>query len=335
MAETDEDELTRLELLSNTAMLKKLMDKEGDDKKEETKVKAAPALTVSMPQTRLEDSSSEKEGDNSCPSPHWGMDSVHRRSHFRFASIPTHPYGFNTARDNSQCPSQQAEGGTYAINWSAFYGRNTREILYSPDQIRSPQRMMPVRPQYSMKENLPPSRYLDSSTYSDSAGVGIQASGFTFHPTGGIPNSFKGFGLPSPTSSYDSILAQNHHLREQLQERDFLVSSLQQRLNHLENQIIELRQLPTGKVSHIPIDDMVKIMEEYGSEVSDQTLPMRKEHIKKTSIIRQFRRWNPTFFNYFVHANGEWVPKLGKEGELRRREEKRKMMKKQQGYQQG
>lgn len=185
-----------------------------------------------------------------------------------------------------------------------------------------------------MKENLPPSRYLDSSTYSDSAGVGIQASGIsqTFHPTGGIPIPSKLFGLPSPApSSYDSILAQNHHLREQLQERDFLVSSLQQRLSHLENKIIELRQLPTGKVSHIPIDDMVKIMEEYGSEVSDQTLPMRKEHIKKTSIIRQFRRWNPTFFNYFVHANGEWVPKLGNKGELRRREEKRKMVKKQQG----
>jgi hypothetical protein len=331
MAETDEDELTRLVLLSNTATLKKLMDKDGDVKKEETKAKAA--LAVSMPRPRLEESSSEREGENSFPSPHWGMDSVHIRSNFRFASIPTQPYGFNTARDNSQCSSQQAEGGTYAFNWSEFYGRNTREILYSPDRIHSPQHMMPARPQYSMKENLPPCRYLDSSTYSDSAGVGIQASGIsqTFHPTGGNPISSKSFSQLSPPSSYDSIIAQNHRLHEQLQERDFQVSSLQQRVNHLENKIIELRQLPTGKVSHIPIDDMVKIMLDYGSEVSDQTLPMRKEHIKKTSIIRQFRRWNPTFFNYFVHANGEWVPKLGKEGELRRREEKRKMMKKRQG----
>jgi hypothetical protein len=73
--------------------------------------------------------------------------------------------------------------------------------------------------------------------------------------------------------------------------------------------------------------DMIRIMQEYGSEVSNQTLPKRKHTIKKTSIVRQFRRWNPEFFRYFSHINGEWVPKLGREGEMRRRAEKRRQMK--------
>ena len=72
---------------------------------------------------------------------------------------------------------------------------------------------------------------------------------------------------------------------------------------------------------------MIRIMQEYGSEVSNQTLPQRKHNIKKASIVRQFRRWNPEFFRYFIHLNGEWVPKLGKDGELRRRAEKRRLLK--------
>ena len=68
----------------------------------------------------------------------------------------------------------------------------------------------------------------------------------------------------------------------------------------------------------------MRIMEEYGSEISNQTLPKRKQPIQKASIVRQFRRWNPEFFRYFVHVNGEWVPRLGREGELKRRAEKRR-----------
>jgi hypothetical protein len=72
---------------------------------------------------------------------------------------------------------------------------------------------------------------------------------------------------------------------------------------------------------------MIRIMQDYGSEVSNQTLPKRKDNIKKASIVRQFRRWNPEFFRYFIHVNGEWFPKLGQEGEWKRRVEKRRMMK--------
>ena len=73
---------------------------------------------------------------------------------------------------------------------------------------------------------------------------------------------------------------------------------------------------------------MVRIMQTYGSEVSNQTLPKRKNPIQKASIVRQFRRWNPEFFRFFVHVNGEWVPRLGREGELKRRTEKRRSIQK-------
>ena len=58
---------------------------------------------------------------------------------------------------------------------------------------------------------------------------------------------------PSP-STVEDMTRQIQDLREQLSEKDMVVSSLQHRVNYLENQIHELRQLPTGKISHIPVE---------------------------------------------------------------------------------
>ena len=55
-------------------------------------------------------------------------------------------------------------------------------------------------------------------------------------------------------SSMEDMTRQIQELREQLSEKDMVVSSLQHRVNYLENQIHELRQLPTGKISHIPVE---------------------------------------------------------------------------------
>jgi hypothetical protein len=57
-----------------------------------------------------------------------------------------------------------------------------------------------------------------------------------------------------PSSSREDMARQIMELREQLSEKDMVVSSLQHRVNYLENQIHELRQLPTGKISHIPVE---------------------------------------------------------------------------------
>jgi len=68
----------------------------------------------------------------------------------------------------------------------------------------------------------------------------------------------------------------------------------------------------------------MEIMNIYGSEVSESSIPPRKESVQKASVVRQFRRWNPNFFEFFIHKDGKWIPKLGKEGELKRREIARK-----------
>ena len=72
----------------------------------------------------------------------------------------------------------------------------------------------------------------------------------------------------------------------------------------------------------------MEIMSVYGSEVSETSVPPRKENVQKASVVRQFRRWNPNFFEFFIHKDGKWTPKLGKEGELKRREVARKMARK-------
>ena len=56
------------------------------------------------------------------------------------------------------------------------------------------------------------------------------------------------------SSSVEDMTRQMRDLHEQLKEKDMVVSSLQHRVNYLENQIHELRQLPTGKISHIPVE---------------------------------------------------------------------------------
>jgi hypothetical protein len=54
--------------------------------------------------------------------------------------------------------------------------------------------------------------------------------------------------------SYQTVIQENHHLHEQLKQRDYAFLSLQHHVSHLESQINELRSLPTGKISHIPIE---------------------------------------------------------------------------------
>jgi hypothetical protein len=70
---------------------------------------------------------------------------------------------------------------------------------------------------------------------------------------------------------------------------------------------------------------MLEIMREYGSEVSETSMPPRKSFVQHASVVRQFRRWNPNFHDWFEHVDGQWRPKLGKAGELKRREEARRL----------
>jgi hypothetical protein len=67
--------------------------------------------------------------------------------------------------------------------------------------------------------------------------------------------------------------------------------------------------------------DMLAIMEEYGSETTEATLSSRRKaaNVKKSSVVRQFRRWNPNFLEFFSFRQGQWVPNLGREKEIQRR----------------
>jgi hypothetical protein len=74
----------------------------------------------------------------------------------------------------------------------------------------------------------------------------------------------------------------------------------------------------------VPNSDMLDLMQAYGSEVSDHThlssaMTSGKRKVQKASIVRQFRRWNPNFHEFFRHEGGQWIPKLGIQGELDRR----------------
>mmetsp|Transcript_22642 Transcript_22642/g.52261 ORF Transcript_22642/g.52261 Transcript_22642/m.52261 type:complete len:326 (-) Transcript_22642:1011-1988(-) len=141
--------------------------------------------------------------------------------------------------------------------------------------------------------------------------------------------------IPSSSSSspaapsYQSVMDENLRLKSDLGEAKREIAKLRLELGQAKKGMMELRSLPTGKISQIPISDMLELMEEYGSETSDHHYQAikRNKPPQPASIVRQFRRWNPEFLKYFIFKNGKWEPKLGKEGELQRRQIKRLALK--------
>ena len=72
---------------------------------------------------------------------------------------------------------------------------------------------------------------------------------------GSVGDNLRGQAPPSTTPpTYEEMAQELAFVKNQLKEKDMVVSSLQHRVNFLENQINELRQLPTGKISHIPVE---------------------------------------------------------------------------------
>jgi hypothetical protein len=62
---------------------------------------------------------------------------------------------------------------------------------------------------------------------------------------------------------------------------------------------------------------MMNLMWEYGSKILNVVMPPHKLSIHKALVARQFRQWNPNFFEYFSYTNGCWEP--NHQGELARR----------------
>mmetsp|Transcript_91904 Transcript_91904/g.137647 ORF Transcript_91904/g.137647 Transcript_91904/m.137647 type:complete len:364 (-) Transcript_91904:173-1264(-) len=350
----------RLELLSNTAMLKNVLDRTGgsgggtrngsgggrNDAGSEANAKKqsrgqVKAATIYNAGRSIHHSADKKNcGVGSlqtaivCPSE--GPPVLAERSVYPFTHpLLMHPY-HRFGAGPQEGPRHQCEQVPYPSNWiqpSVYLGRGRGDPHVSePNGNGSSYRAQVYN---RTKENLPP---LDSTSERpqvppDQERVvdrGFREDVPVHHPISRAPTIEEHDEVVRP--SYEALARENLEMRILLKEKESVACLLRKRICSLEKQISELRQLPTGKISHIPIDDMIRIMQDYGSEVSNQTLPKRKESIKKASIVRQFRRWNPEFFRYFTrNPSGEWVPKLGREGELRRRAEKRRMMKHSQG----
>ena len=138
----------------------------------------------------------------------------------------------------------------------------------------------------------------------------------TFHPQ-----------VSKSQHAYKTLISENVQLKIELGDAKKEIAKLKKEMNRANCNISELRSLSGGnKISEIPLVDMIEIMQEYGSEVSGQSFQKRKEDPQPASIVRQFRRWNPDFLKYFCRKNGKWIPKLGKAGELQRRQLKREAL---------
>eukprot|EP00523_Entomoneis_sp_CCMP467_P004688 CAMPEP_0168743224 /NCGR_PEP_ID=MMETSP0724-20121128/13458_1 /TAXON_ID=265536 /ORGANISM="Amphiprora sp., Strain CCMP467" /LENGTH=561 /DNA_ID=CAMNT_0008790831 /DNA_START=14 /DNA_END=1699 /DNA_ORIENTATION=+ len=139
-----------------------------------------------------------------------------------------------------------------------------------------------------------------------------------------INNLAKGGGDTDLAEDNQKLRQENIELKHELEKRDKEITVLRGEVRELDLKVKELRQFPAGKISQIPMADMLEIMSIYGSEVSETVMPPRKLNIQKASVIRQFRRWNPNFLKFFYFKDGKWEPKLGREGELTRRQQTRK-----------
>lgn len=78
------------------------------------------------------------------------------------------------------------------------------------------------------------------------------------------PNYHSGHGGYATASSssqvsYQALADENAKLRHQVHQKDASVVALEAKVRHLERQIGELRELPTGKISHIPIEYVLSL----------------------------------------------------------------------------
>jgi hypothetical protein len=287
MVEKDSVAIARLELLSNTAMLRKVLDRKSQATAAKSEKKAqrpdqlskdSTPSTVSVPSPTSTSLFSESNQRGESPSPHTILDSsrdapplAHERP--AYAPIPPPYYHFNRVveMDASREPNMRREGAalTYGTGSGApqrgymhggrgdmYFGENRSVAHAAPPQMAHHQHPPRGRPPYPMKENVPPRPYHGGpGMYSNRPIMDVRHSAMPpeamYVP--GPPTSCEDHD-DSRKPSYETLMRENFHMLDQLKEKDTIVSSLQLRVNYLEEQINELCQLPTGKISHIPLE---------------------------------------------------------------------------------
>ena len=267
----------RLELLSNTAMLKKVLDKKeaacSNNSPRGTAFSIyekpctppfAPAPPAS-PKSLISDPSVQQPQEphhhqqRQSPSPHVVMeatrDSPPLSSYSRSVDARIGPqdyHHYNNSSNNGAHANLFRGYATEASRYPPFPPPLSQYMQgmdrYSGDSRRS----TPLVPLAPHPERSPRMSYSDPSfrvSYGDRRPLAEtrEASRSFYSPVS--EDGEEGHRL-----SYDTLARENFHLREQLHDKDAVISSLQHRVHQLETQISELRQLPTGKISHIPIE---------------------------------------------------------------------------------
>ena len=273
--------LARLELLSSTAMLKKVMDRKGGTRDSRkitsttsslndlaTSVSHGVTTTILAPRPASPDQESIGRGES--PSVHSNVDSARdappqtQGSH-TIAPLGYHYFTYNpTSAGNLYPRGTPLPGYVPGRHGEVYYLENSNIVTLPPPRtIPSHHVTAGSRQAFpSVKENVPPHAFRPTSLYSqlsvqdhslDNAADRPHFTSPRVTPEH-IPRTVTEESGDPCHPSYDALARENLQLREQLKEKDIVVSSLQQRVNYLEKQISELRQLPTGKISHIPIE---------------------------------------------------------------------------------
>ena len=115
------------------------------------------------------------------------------------------------------------------------------------------------------------------------------------------------------------IVAQRADAGQQLSSLDFLATTasmeIDARLGKKEGWLPRHKN-PWRNVS---VTAMKPLMQVYGPEIYISP-EKRNICISEISLRKQFRKWNPNFFVYFeMDIHFQWLPRMGKETELKRR----------------
>lgn len=299
----------KLELLSNTAMLKKVLDRgietkgKADDKAPQTNGGRDVSCIVSVPSPTPSDLRNQR-GERT-PSPQGVADTREappvpaNRPVYIPAPVPApapahaHYTYINEIEQHRTLSNRSAfvdARPRYAVpptmivtgHGDAYYydhHRNASSMAGSSSHRHHPHQVSHIHGgasgngttttmgPYHVQENVPPPppppqppcAYMNPTTYSEHHTIDTHRQGSApetiyFHHHHHIRSTPSDDHDDPRKSSYETLARENFQMREQLREKDMVVSSLQQRVNHLEKQISELRQLPTGKISHIPIE---------------------------------------------------------------------------------
>jgi len=256
MVEKDESPAARLELLSNTAMLKKVMERSGapSDKliarvsaDEDETTEEAHHSSVSILSPGSSTAPSSRQG--ATPSPNSdGTQEVVPMPSYRIPVPPKLLHFKDSERAILQFSPAGRKHSTSAVGHGAFesVAEHAHRIPHAPS--RGPPYHQTGRNGYSLKENMPPLPYAPPR-YGDYSQGDFHHMGMNQPPY--YPREDRE-GARSP--SFEALMHENYRMREQLREKDMALASLQHQVSYLEKQISELRQLPTGKISHIPIE---------------------------------------------------------------------------------